>query len=214
MNMNMNVNMNMVGANSLLMEQQIKNNMIEEIYNYDFKTVCTKEQVYLKREKSCNIFLLQFNLENKKKNLHDIINLNMYDLLFNLNKANFEKIEIKKWISPNEIEVLFLFKPFGKELGIKPKYMYIRTIANITNEKHIYTSVDIDYPYAEEVQNYEKVKNIISTMIINFESNHKININYIFKFELAHTLPIYMENILGLIMKKMFLHLKQFIEIA
>jgi len=206
--------MNMVGANSLLMEQQIKNNMIEEIYNYDFKTVCTKEQVYLKREKSCNIFLLQFNLENKKKNLHDIINLNMYDLLFNLNKANFEKIEIKKWISPNEIEVLFLFKPFGKELGIKPKYMYIRTIANITNEKHIYTSVDIDYPYTEEVQNYEKVKNIISTMIINFESNHKININYIFKFELAHTLPIYMENILGLIMKKMFLHLKQFIEIA
>jgi hypothetical protein len=206
--------MNIVGANSLLMEQQIKNNMIEEIYNYDFKTVCTKEQVYLKREKSCNIFLLQFNLENKKKNLHDIINLNMYDLLFNLNKANFEKIEIKKWISPNEIEVLFLFKPFGKELGIKPKYMYIRTIANITNEKHIYTSVDIDYPYTEEVQNYEKVKNIISTMIINFESNHKININYIFKFELAHTLPIYMENILGLIMKKMFLHLKQFIEIA
>jgi hypothetical protein len=206
--------MNMVGANSLLMEQQIKNNMIEEIYNYDFKTVCTKEQVYLKREKSCNIFLLQFNLENKKKNLHDIINLNMYDLLFNLNKANFEKIEIKKWISPNEIEVLFLFKPFGKELGIKPKYMYIRTIANITNEKHIYTSVDIDYPYTEELQNYEKVKNIISTMIINFESNHKININYIFKFELAHTLPIYMENILGLIMKKMFLHLKQFIEIA
>ena len=214
MNVNVNVNMNMVGANSLLMEQQIKNNMIEEIYNYDFKTVCTKEQVYLKREKSCNIFLLQFNLENKNKNLHDIINLNMYDLLFNLNKANFEKIEIKKWISPNEIEVLFLFKPFGKELGIKPKYMYIRTIANITNEKHIYTSVDIDYPYAEELQNYEKVKNIISTMIINFESNHKININYIFKFELAHTLPIYMENILGLIMKKMFLHLKQFIEIA
>lgn len=210
----MNMNMNIVGANSFLMEQQIKNNMIEEIYNYDFKTICTKEQVYLKREKSCNIFLLQFNLENKKKNLHDMINLNMYDLLFNLNKANFEKIEIKKWISPNEIEVLFLFKPFGKELGIKPKYMYIRTIANITNEKHIYTSVDIDYPYAEELQNYEKVKNIISTMIINFESNHKININYIFKFELAHTLPIYMENILGLIMKKMFLHLKQFIEIA
>jgi hypothetical protein len=212
--------MNTSSANILSMEsigsieQQIKNNMIEEIYNYDFKNVCTKEQVYLKREKSCNIFLLQFNLENKKKNLHDIINLNMYDLLFNLNKANFEKIEIKKWISANEIEVLFLFKPFGKELGIKPKYMYIRTIANITNEKHIYTSVDIDYPYAEELQNYEKVKNIISTMIINFESNHKININYIFKFELAHTLPIYMENILGLIMKKMFLHLKQFIEIT
>ena len=103
-----------------------KSNTTDEIPNYDFKSVCNKECIFLKREKSCNIFLLQFNLENKNKNLHDIININMYSLLFNLNKDNFEKIEIKKWISPNEVEVLFLFKPFGKELGIKPKYMYIK----------------------------------------------------------------------------------------
>lgn len=185
-----------------------------EIPNYDFKTVCLKERVFLKREKSCNIFLLQFNLENKNKNLHDIININMYGLLFNLNRDNFEKIEIKKWISPNEVEVLFLFKPFGKDLGIKPKYMYIKTIAEIKNEKHIYTSFDIDYPNLGELSKYEKVKNSISTMIINFESNFKININYIFKFDLVHSLPIYMENILGLTMKKMFLNLKNFIEIV
>ena len=51
-------------------------------------------------------------------------------------------------------------------------------------------------------------------MIINFESDFKININYIFKFELVHLLPIYMENILGLTMKKMFLNLKKFIEMV
>ena len=189
-------------------------NVTNEIPNYDFKTVCLKERVFLKREKSCNIFLLQFNLENKNKNLHDIININMYGLLFNLNRDNFEKIEIKKWISPNEVEVLFLFKPFGKDLGIKPKYMYIKTIAEIKNEKHIYTSFDIDYPNLGELSKYEKVKNSISTMIINFESNFKININYIFKFDLVHSLPIYMENILGLTMKKMFLNLKNFIEMV
>jgi len=199
----------------LLIEQKTNNsNNSDEILNYDFKTVCMKEQVFLKREKSCNIFLLQFNLENRNKNLHDIININMYSLLFNLNKDNFEKIEIKKWISPNEIEVLFLFKPFGKDLGIKSKYMYIKTVAQIQNEKHIYTSVDIDYPNLGELSNYEKVKNTISTMIINFESDFKININYIFKFELVHSLPIYMENILGLTMKKMFLNLKKFIEMV
>jgi hypothetical protein len=189
-------------------------NNTHDIPNYDFKTVCMKERVFLKREKSCNIFLLQFNLENINKNLHDIININMYGLLFNLNRDNFEKIEIKKWISPNEIEVLFLFKPFGKDLGIKPKYMYIKTVAQIQNEKHIYTSFDIDYPNLGELSNYEKVKNTISTMIINFESDFKININYIFKFELVHSLPIYMENILGLTMKKMFLNLKKFIEMV
>lgn len=205
----------------LLIEQKTNNrnnsdnsNNTDDIPNYDFKTVCMKERVFLKREKSCNIFLLQFNLENKNKNLHDIININMYGLLFNLNKDNFEKIEIKKWISPNEIEVLFLFKPFGKDLGIKPKYMYIKTVAEIKNEKHIYTSFDIDYPNLGELSKYEKVKNTISTMIINFESDFKININYIFKFELVHSLPIYMENILGLTMKKMFLNLKTFIEMV
>jgi len=205
----------------LLIEQKTNNrnnsdnsNNTDDIPNSDFKTVCMKERVFLKREKSCNIFLLQFNLENINKNLHDIININMYGLLFNLNRDNFEKIEIKKWISPNEIEVLFLFKPFGKDLGIKPKYMYIKTVAQIQNEKHIYTSVDIDYPNLGELSNYEKVKNTISTMIINFESDFKININYIFKFELVHLLPIYMENILGLTMKKMFLNLKKFIEMV
>ena len=193
-----------------------KNNSItaDDIPNYDFKMVCMKERVFLKREKSCNIFLLQFILENRNKNLHDIININMYSLLFNLNRDNFEKIEIKKWISPNEVEVLFLFKPFGKDLGIKPKYMYIKTVADIKNEKHIYTSYDIDYPNMEELSKYEKVKNTISTMIINFESNYKININYIFKFDLVHSLPIYMEIILGLTMKKMFLSLKNFIEMV
>jgi hypothetical protein len=209
----MNVNDNSVVLMKNIEQRKNKTNIENgESHNYDFKTVCSKEHVLLKREKTCNIFLLQFTLENKNKNLHDIININMYSLLFNLNKENFEKIEIKKWISPNEVEVLFLFKPFGKELGIKPKYMYIKTLAEITNEKHVYTSFDIDYPNLEELSKYDKVKNTISTMVVNFESDFKINANYIFKFELTHSLPIYMENILGLTMKKMFLSLKHFIE--
>ena len=195
-------------------EYKIKNNTLHEITNYDFKTVCLKERVFLKREKSCNIFSLQLNVENINKNLHDIVNLNMYNLIFRLNTDNFEKIEVKKWISPTEVEILFLFKPFGKELGIKPKYMYVKTIQQITNEKHVYTSFDIDYPNIGELSNYEKVKNTISTMVVNFESNFRINISYIFKLELTNSLPIYMENILGLIMKKMFLNLKNFIEMV
>lgn len=209
----MSANINNVALIENIEQRKNKNNSEKnEMNNYDFKFVCNKENVFLKREKTCNIFLLQFTLENKNKNLHDVININMYSLLFNLNKDNFEKIEIKKWISPNEVEVLFLFKPFGKELGIKPKYMYIKTVAEITNEKHVYTSFDIDYPNMEELNKYDKVKNTISTMVVNFESDFKINANYIFKFELTHTLPIYMENILGLTMKKMFLSLKHFIE--
>ena len=178
----------------------------------DFKNVCLKENVHLKRDKKSEIYSLQLYLDNPKYDLDKVINLNMYNILYELNHDNFEKIEIKNWLSSNEVDVLFLFKPFGKELGIKPKYMYIRATEVIENGKKTYTCYDIDYPYSDELINYEKVTTKISTMVVNFESNHKVNINYLFKLELSHNLPIYMENILGLIMKKMFLNLKTFIE--
>jgi hypothetical protein len=189
-----------------------QNNDKTENFICDFKNVCLKENVHLKRDKNSEIYSLQLYLDNPKYNLDKIINLNMYNILYELNHDNFEKIEIKNWLSSSEIDVLFIFKPFGKELGIKPKYMYIRATEVIENGKKIYTGCDIDYPYSDELINYEKVTTRISTMVVNFESNHKVNINYVFKLELAHSLPIYMENILGLIMKKMFLNLKKFIE--
>lgn len=191
---------------------------------YNFKTICFKEKMHLKRDKNNNIYLLQFYAENSKVNLYTMINLDIYNLMFTLNKDNFEKIEIHDGISSsssyrdknkniNEVNVLFLFKPFAADLGIKPKYMYVRVTEVCESNKKTYTCVDIDYPNPEELKKYDKVVNTISSMVVNFESYNKINISYIFKLELSHSLPIYMENMMGLIMKKVFLNLKQFIEL-
>jgi hypothetical protein len=195
---------------------------------YNFKTICVKEKMHLKREKNNNIYLLQFLAENNNVNLYTMINLDIYNLMFTLNKDNFEKIEMHGIVSTtlscgsgsgsenknvNEVNVLFLFKPFASDLGIKPKYMYVRVTEVCEPNKKTYNCVDIDYPNPEELKNYDKVVNTISSMVVNFESYHKINISYIFKLDLSHSLPIYMENIMGLIMKKVFLNLKQFIEL-
>ena len=59
---------------------------------YNFKTICFKEKMYLKREKNNNIYLLQFLAENSNVNLYTMINLDIYNLMFTLNKDNFEKI--------------------------------------------------------------------------------------------------------------------------
>lgn len=190
---------------------------------YNFKTICIKEKMHLKREKNNNIFLLQFVAENNNLNMYNMINLDIYNLMFKLNKDNFEKIELCD-VTPsmqiaqhdkilNEVNVLFLFKPFASDLGIKPKYMYVRVTEVCEPNKKTYNCVDVDHPNPEELKNYDKVANAISSMVVNFESYHKINISYIFKLELSHSLPIYMENIMGLIMKKVFLNLKQFIEL-
>ena len=185
---------------------------ITDTVNYDFKNICLKENVHLKREKQFDIYSLQLYLENKNYNLYDIINLKMYNLLYDLNRDNFEKIEIKHWRSSSEVDILFMFLPFGKQLGIKPKYMYIRATEQVENGKKTYTCSDIDYPDPAELIEYDKVTTKISTMVVNFESNHRVNINYVFKIDISHNLPIYMENILGIIMKKMFVNLKYFIE--
>jgi len=185
---------------------------ITDTVNYDFKNICLKENVHLKREKQFDIYSLQLYLENKNYNLYDIINLKMYNLLYDLNRDNFEKIEIKHWRSSSEVDILFMFMPFGKQLGIKPKYMYIRATEHVENGKKTYTSCDIDYPDPVELIEYDKVTTKISTMVVNFESNHRVNINYVFKLDISHNLPIYMENILGIILKKLVVILKYFIE--
>jgi hypothetical protein len=187
---------------------------------YNFKTICFKEKMHLKLDKNNNIYLLQFYAENNQVNLYNMINLEIYNLMFTLNKDNFEKIETHAISSSpssqennvNEVNVLFLFKPFGADLGIKPKYMYVRVTEVCEPNKKTYNCVDVEYPKPEELKNYDKVVNTISSMVVNFESYNKINISYIFKLELSHSLPIYMENIMGLIMKKVFMNLKQFIE--
>lgn len=192
-----------------------------DVLKYNFKTICFKEKMHLKREKNNNIYLLQFVAENSNVNLYTMINLEIYNLMFKLNKDNFEKIELDNitTISSshdkviNEVNVLFLFTPFASDLGIKPKYMYVRVTEVCEPNKKTYNCVDIDYPNTEELKNYDKVVNTISSMVVNFDSCHKINISYIFKLDLSHSLPIYMENIMGLIMKKVFLNLKQFIEL-
>lgn len=192
---------------------------------YNFKTICFKEQMHLKRDKNNNIYLLQFYAENNRVNMYNIINLDIYNLMFTLNKDNFEKIEIHNISTSsssqdkdkdkdiNEVNVLFLFKPFASDLGIKPKYMYVKVKEVSEPNKKTYNCVDVDYHNPEELKNYDKIVNTLSTMVVNFESCHKINVNYIFKLELSHSLPIYMENIMGLIMKKVFVNLKQFIEV-
>lgn len=186
--------------------------ILENNCNYDFKMVCNKENIHLKRDKVNNMFLLQLNASNSNINLYDIVNFNIYRVLYELNKDKIEKIEIKKVISHEEIEVLFVFKELSKDIGLKRKYMYLHVKIQDKPNQRKFLSHDIEYENMEELKGYERIRNDYSILIVNFENQHKININYFFKFVLVEELPIYMENILGLLMKKLFFNLKLFIE--
>jgi hypothetical protein len=144
----------MVGScllNFLKIEKKFKNIIVSDRKKLNL-TDSKKVDLFIKKNKpdviiNCaglvggimanNNYPVQFLAENSNVNLYTMINLDIYNLMFTLNKDNFDKIEMHNMASNtlssgsenknvNEVNVLFLFKPFGADLGIKPKYMYVR----------------------------------------------------------------------------------------
>ena len=95
-------------------------------------------------------------------------------------------------------------------MGISKKFMFLETeiIINNNNYKIVGNSIN----YNKEIENSEQVSSDISLLDINLEGQHKINLTYEFNIEFDDNIPIYMENMFGLLMKKIFYNLKTFIE--
>ena len=97
---------------------------------YKFKTICFKENMHLKREKSNNIYLLQFLAENSNVNLYTMINLDIYNLMFTLNKDNFEKIELHGMVSTT------LSSGSGSGSGLYGLYgLYVKHVSVVIQRK-------------------------------------------------------------------------------
>ena len=130
-----------------------------------------------------------------------------------LNPGLIDEINILNKISDNEYIILFKLAHFAEELGIKQKYMTIKIIKNTINKtKTEFKSESIDLNSEEiiyyNLQKLDKLECHFANLVISFGDN--ININYLFKI-INNDTPIYMENLIGLIMKKIFYNIKQFI---
>ena len=137
-----------------------------------------------------------------------------------------------------------LLKSFGKEVGIKQKYMMFRTSRNInffSNTMHFYNKdIALVDPskvllnnYLKQIQldtnKYEPIIFNYGKTFINLHNlepqelsrlNNEqpltslIDINFCIDFiaTIEDDLPIYMQNIIGMMFKKIFYNLKQFID--
>lgn len=176
----------------------------------DDSIVCNKHNIILRRNKNSKTYSLDFKLQNTNINLKNIINFKLYELIAELNKDVVEKIEVINTISDTVIDLLFVFKRFGKELGIGQKYMVLRSIyeKNISQVRILSHSI----PYDKTIINYQLVNSNYANLAVYFSSDHEANVKYTFNIDLDEELPSYMENIIGLLMKKIFYRVKIFIE--
>ena len=206
-----------------------KGNMILEYYKKDSQKIYTLKYNFN-------------NLDPKKVNIKALFNFGTYELLEKINPDLIEKIIILNVLNENEADICIFLKHIAKEIGIKQKYILFRSkrIVDYNNNSIVFYNKDLSLLNEEIKEKYLKKLNvdinkyealifnygITNINIANLDSNeliklnndnnfnNKIDINFNFDFEILinDDLPIYMENFVGLMFKKMFYNLKQFID--
>ena len=183
---------------------------------------------------------LQFeftNLNTSKVNIDTLLSTAIYDLLEKVNTDLIEKIYILDVINDYETDVCILLKQIAKELGIKQKYVMFRTTkySNNLNNNITFYNQDLIYEHKDLINAYLKSINLntekYEAMIFNFGKTHitlteeqssnanannvdkLISVKFSIDFQLTITddLPIYMNNLIGVMFKKMFYNVKMFI---
>ena len=132
-----------------------------------------------------------------------------------VNSKHIKSAEMIKQVSDNEATFLFLFNALGADFGIPKKYMYLKTTSNVLSDNVIqYTSksIDKDEFIKNKVKRYEKITCNDSKLTITLHDNSNIHLDYYFNIDIHEDLPIFARNLIGFIMKKVFLNLKSFIE--
>ena len=206
------------------------------------KIVCNKEGVVLLKHKrrresgddnNSSSYRIIFNAHNPNFPIHSIVGLKLYTLLYELNR---DIIHTFKVVNETEtsIETVTLFKPFGKDFGIAPKAMHTVSAVHLESNACTFNSVDVQPPDHSDSESsgtnhishipkkYERIHSTHSELIVYFLSS--TDLQFDFTFELsddgddqeegggASSCPIYMENSVALMIKKMFCRLKGFAE--
>ena len=176
----------------------------------NYNIICDKQDIILKKNKENKNFILELSVTNNNIIIKKIINFKIYELMAEINKDIIENIEIINTDIENKKQILFIFKHICQELGISKKFMFLETEMCVNNKN--YKIIGNSISYNKTIPNSEQVTSEISLLNINIESEHKMNLTYEFNIEFDENIPIYMENMFGLLMKKIFYNLKSFIE--
>jgi hypothetical protein len=152
-----------------------------------------------------------------------MVGFKMYTLLYELNRDIIHSFKVIKE-NDKSIEMVFLFKSVGKEFGIAPKFMHTITTADSITSPHsccVFNSVDTCSENDVSIpKKYERLYTNNSVLTIHLISNNELHFDFTFSLKdnddknqnEKNEPPIYMENSVALMIKKMFCRLKVFTE--
>ena len=197
------------------------------------KLICNKGDMLLTEIKSSNFNTRSYNLaftipniDNSLLNVTKLVDFEIYDLLEEQNKELIEKIIVFNK-TENEATICIIIQHIAKEIGIKQKYMLFRStkIMNKFNNSVTFYNKDIKFISEQLKEDYLKQHNLLNSnyeaLIYNYGKtqihvqkgeNERVNVKFNIDFQVTidDDLPLYMENLVGLMFKKMFYNLKNY----
>ena len=197
------------------------------------KLICSKGDILLSEiknfsfnKRSYNLAFTIPNIDTTLINVASLTGFEIYDLLEEQNKELIEKIMILNK-TENEATLCILISHIAKEIGIKQKYMLFSStkILNRFNNSVTFYNKDLNLISEQLKQDYLTQLNLINSnyepLIYNYGKtqihvqegeNERVNVKFNIDFQVTidDDLPLYMENLVGLMFKKMFYNLKNY----
>ena len=197
------------------------------------KLICNKGDMLLSEiknfsfnKRSYNLAFTIPNIDNSLTNVNNLTSLEIYKLLEQQNSELIEKIVILNETN-NDADICILIQHIAKEIGIKQKYMLFRStkILNRFNNSVTFYNKDLKLICEQLKEDYLKQLGLINSnyeaLIYNYGKtqigvqkgdNDLMNVKFNIDFQVTidDDLPLYMENLVGLMFKKMFYNLKNY----
>ena len=174
--------------------------------------ICSKCDVLLERNKLNNDFIVSFIIKNDNVSLNHIADYSFFKILSDINDDVLEEVVINvDEINDKYSEMFFLFKPVAKEFGILSKCMSLKTVKEECDNHITFESKNFDY-IPDSMRHYDKITCNNSKLDIEIINEHLLHVKYSFNIDIHEELPFYMQNLIGMLMKKILLKSKLFIE--
>jgi hypothetical protein len=181
------------------------------------KKIIDKDEIQMERIEK-NKYILKFSIKSNNLYLKKLIGLDIIKILYEVNKDIFDDFDMNQ--SGERAEVYFLIKHFFSDFGLPQKYMHLQ-IQKIQDEKSnavlffcqnanpdLYTSV-LNIPNKGEQMNTDLIHVVCYSI-----NDHQVDVVNTILLNECVDIPAVVEKMAGILISKMFLKVKQFIETA
>ena len=158
-----------------------------------------------------NHYKLDFNMENKNIFLSKIIDFSLIKLIYDLSPDVYELVNIER-INDNETITTISMKYLFEGFGFNQKVLYIHMKRFVEENKIIFKAKQIKRQQPNIPEDAEVIYIQDFTLICDIITPHYINCHVNIIFDQQMGVIHFAERIIGMILRKIFKRVKQFIE--